>query len=156
MRSILGLAAAFAVLGSSIPATVIAAAPDRHSGYQAGVMCELTTQLGDVLLQIQDYNGFVEGGMLLWGPDAGPDDAPILASLPGVVALSGSVFEASFDLAPSPPTRIPIRNRLARRRSTAPSPNWGSRRTSDRARSATGTAATTSRSRPSCGAWTGR
>jgi hypothetical protein len=40
---------------------------------------------------------------MMWAPDAGPDDAPIIATFGGAVSLTSSSVDATFELATIPP-----------------------------------------------------
>jgi hypothetical protein len=98
MRSILGLAVVLTLLGAMMPATAVAAAPFRHTSQQSGVLCEYATELGDVLVMIQEFDGELFANLLMWAPDAGPDDSPIIASFGGTASLTASAVEATFEL----------------------------------------------------------
>ena len=102
MRSILSLAAVLALVGAMLPATATAAAPLRASSEQSGVFCEYETELGDVLVWIQDFDGALFGTVLMWAPDAGPDDSPIIASFDGTASMTPQSVEASLRLAMIP------------------------------------------------------
>ena len=102
MRSILSLAAVLALVGAMLPATAAAAAPLRTSSEQSGVFCEYETELGDVLVWIQDFDGALFATVLMWAPDAGPDDSPIIASFDGTASMTATSLEARLDLAMIP------------------------------------------------------
>ena len=102
MRSILGLSAVLTLLGAMMPAAAAAAPPVRHTSEQTGVLCEFETELGDVLVMIQDFDGEVFANLLMWAPDAGPDDAPVIATFGGSASLTPLSVEATLDLATIP------------------------------------------------------
>jgi hypothetical protein len=102
MRSTLGLAAVLTLLGAMMPATAVAAAPVRHTSEQFGLLCEFATELGDVLVMVQDFDGEVFADVVMWAPDAGSDDAPVIATFGGSVSLTPSSVEATFELAVIP------------------------------------------------------
>src|SRR5687767_14783198 len=102
MRSVLSLAAVLALVGAMLPATATAAAPLRASSEQSGVFCEYETELGDVLVWIQDFDGALFATVLMWAPDAGPDDSPIIASFDGTASMTPKSLEARLDLAMIP------------------------------------------------------
>ena len=99
MRSTFGLALVLTLLGAIMPATALAAAPVRHTSEQSGVLCEFATELGDVLVMIQDFDGELFADVLMWAPDAGPDDSPIIATFGGSASLTPSSVDAIFELA---------------------------------------------------------
>ena len=99
MRRILSLAAALTLIGAIIPATATAAAPLRQSSEQSGLFCEYATELGDVLVWFQDFDGQLFASVLMWAPDAGPDDSPIISSFGGTASLTANAVEANLDLA---------------------------------------------------------
>ena len=103
MRSVLSLAAVLTLVGAMMPATALAAPPLRASSEQSGVLCEFDTELGDVLVQIQDFDGSQFASLLMWAPGAGPDDPPVIATFGGSVSLTPASVEATFDLATIPP-----------------------------------------------------
>ena len=107
MRFSIGLAAVLIALGAVMPATATAAAPLRHTTQQSGVLCDFATDLGDVLVQVQDFDGATFAGLLMWAPGAGPDDDPVIASISSTVTLTDSFVEASFELGPLPTEETP-------------------------------------------------
>jgi hypothetical protein len=109
MRSTLGLAAVLTLAGALMPAAAAAAAPVRHTSEQSGIFCEFATDLGDVLVWIQDFDGELFANLLMWAPDAGPDDAPIIATFGGTASMTPSTVEATLELAliPSDETSEP-------------------------------------------------
>lgn len=107
MRFSIGLAAVLTALGAVMPVTVTAAAPIRHTTQQSGVLCDFATGLGDVLVQVQDFDGSTFAGILMWAPGSGPDDDPVVASLSSTVTLTDSFVEAAFELGPLPTEETP-------------------------------------------------
>ena len=103
MRPVLSLAALLFLVGATMPATAAAAPPARATSAQSGVLCEFETELGDVLVTVQDFDGSQFANVLMWAPDAGPDDAPIIAAFGGSVWLTPSSVDATLDLATIPP-----------------------------------------------------
>lgn len=102
IRSIPALAAALVLVGAMAPAPVSAAAPYRASQTQTGILCEFSTAAGDVVLQWQSYDGEMFAGITMWAPDAGPDDAPVIASYDGTASFDGTTIEATFELGTIP------------------------------------------------------
>jgi hypothetical protein len=103
MRTILSLAAALALFSAAIPSSATAAPPGRAFSQQSGILCEFSTELGDVIVSIQDFDGMTFGDLVMWAPDAGPDDAPVISTVGGIVSLMPPSVEGSFDLATIPP-----------------------------------------------------
>lgn len=102
IRSASALAAAFVLVGAIAPPAASAAAPYRASETQTGILCELATAAGDVMLQWQSYDGAMFAGITMWAPDAGPDDAPVIASYDGSATFDGVTIEATFELGTIP------------------------------------------------------
>jgi hypothetical protein len=98
MRSVLSLAAVLILVGAMMPATATAAAPLRASSEQSGIFCEYETELGDVLVWVQDFDGALFATVLMWAPEAGPDDNPIIASFAGTASMTSESVEANLDL----------------------------------------------------------
>ena len=102
IRSTSALAAALVLVGAIAPAAVSAAAPYRASETQTGILCEFASTAGDVMLQWQSYDGAIFAGIAMWAPDAGPDDAPVIASYDGTASFDGTTVEATFELGTIP------------------------------------------------------
>jgi cytoskeletal protein CcmA (bactofilin family) len=112
MRSMFSRAAALAMVVALVPVTVSAAPPARASSEQSGVLCEFETELGDVLVMIQDFDGSTFANVLMWAPGAGPDDAPIVASFDGTASLTPTSVEARLELGTIPTDEAPEVERI--------------------------------------------
>jgi hypothetical protein len=99
MRRVLGLVAVIAIVTAIAPATVAAAAPDKYSGAQTGIMCDLDGEVGNVGIFAQlgdDGSGYAD--VLVWAPDAEPDAEPAIVTAWSTTAFDGTTLEVSFDL----------------------------------------------------------
>lgn len=107
MRSIFSRAAVLALVVGLMPVAVGAAPPARASSEQSGVLCEFETELGDVLVMIQDFDGSTVANVLMWAPGAGPDDAPVIAAFDGFASLTPTSVEATLQLGTIPTDEAP-------------------------------------------------
>jgi hypothetical protein len=99
MRRVLGLVAIYAIVAAIAPATVAAAAPDKYSGAQTGIMCDLDGEVGSVSIfaQLGD-DGSAYADLLIWAPDAGPDADPAVVTAWSTTAFDGTTLEITFEL----------------------------------------------------------
>lgn len=101
-RSISAIATALVLSAALSPAAVSAAAPNRASQTQTGILCEFSTVAGDVVLQWQSYDGEMFASLLMWAPNAGPEDAPTIGTYGGTVTYDGMTVEATLELGTIP------------------------------------------------------
>jgi hypothetical protein len=76
------------------PAAVSAAPPVRLADSQTGILCDLATEAGAAAVFVQRSGGETFANLMMWAPDAGPDDLPSIET----VGVTGSFVDARIEI----------------------------------------------------------